>query len=212
MAGTLREELASLKIDRPDPEFSRNHGRRKSSGGGRGGRSIMRLLSLMLWLIPLGLVGAAGLFAYRQYDQIRSRPQVTVGLVQRMTTGEAEKLLTAKGYLKSRYQALIGTKLPGRVEKMCVEEGMKVKKGDTLAVLEHNDLKAMLAAREAQTARTAAELEEARADLWEKEREHRRASRLFGRRARPRRKQRRPCPRKRWRQPGSRRSKPGSSS
>ena len=48
-----------------------------------------------------------------------------------MTTGEAEKLLSAKGYLKSRYQAMIGTKIPGRVEQMYVEEGMKVKKGDT---------------------------------------------------------------------------------
>ncbi len=96
-----------------------------------------------------------------------------------MTTGEAEKLLTAKGYLKSRYQAMIGTKIAGRVERMCVEEGMKVKKGDTLAVIEHNDLKAMLASREAQALRTAAELEEARADLWEKEREDRRVSRLF---------------------------------
>ena len=56
---------------------------------------------------------------------------------------------------------------------------MKVKKGDTLAVIEHNDLKAMLASREAQALRTAAELEEARADLWEKEREDRRVSRLF---------------------------------
>jgi RND family efflux transporter MFP subunit len=176
MAGTLREELASLKIDRPQPEFSRNNGYRMSSGRGGGG---LRLLSWFLWLIPLGLVAGAGVVAYRQYDQIRSRPQVTVALVQRMTTGEAEKLLTAKGYLKSRYQALIGTKLPGRVEKMCVEEGMKVKKGDTLAVLEHNDLKAMLASREAQTMRTLAELEEARADLWEKDRENRRVSRLY---------------------------------
>ena len=74
-----------------------------------------------------------------------------MGLVQRMTTGEAAKLLDAKGYLKSRYQAMIGTKIAGRVERMCVEEGMKVKKGDTLAVIEHNDLKAMLASREAQT-------------------------------------------------------------
>jgi RND family efflux transporter MFP subunit len=177
MAGTLREELASLKIDRPDPTFSRNNGHRKSSG--RRGGGGLRLLSWVLWLIPVGLVAGAGVVAYRQYDQIRSRPQVTVGLVQRMTTGEAEKLLTAKGYLRSRYQALIGTKLPGRVEKMCVEEGMKVKKGDTLAVLEHNDLKAMLASREAQTMRTAAELEEARADLWEKDRENRRVGRLY---------------------------------
>ena len=99
--------------------------------------------------------------------------------MQRKTTGGSAKLLDAKGYLKSRYQAMIGTKIPGRVEKMCVEEGMKVKKGDTLAVIEHNDLKAMLASREAQALRTAAELEEARADLWEKEREDRRVSRLY---------------------------------
>jgi RND family efflux transporter MFP subunit len=177
MAGTLREELASLKIDRPDPDFSRNHEGRKPRR--RRGSGFLRALSWLLWLIPLGLLGAAGTYAYRQYDQVRSRPQVTVGLVQRMTTGEAEKLLTAKGYLKSRYQAMIGTKLPGRVEKMLVEEGMKVKKGATLAVLEHNDLKAMLAARQAQTLRTEAELDEARADLWEKDRELRRVARLF---------------------------------
>ena len=130
-------------------------------------------------MIPLGLLAGAGVYGYRQYDQMRSRPRSPWGWSQRMTTGEAEKLLTAKGYLKSRYQAMIGTKLAGRVEQMCVEEGMKVKKGDTLAIIEHNDLKAMLASREAQTLRTAAELEEARADLWEKEREDRRVGRLF---------------------------------
>ena len=94
----------------------------------RGGGGL-RLLSWFLWLIPLSLLAGAGTVAYRQYDQIRSRPEVSVGLVQSMTAGEAEKLLTAKGYLKSRYQAMIGTKIAGRVEKMCVEEGMKVKKG-----------------------------------------------------------------------------------
>jgi RND family efflux transporter MFP subunit len=180
MPGTLREELASLKIDRPDPDFSRPRGYKKSAGRRRGGG--LRALSWIIWLLPLSVLAGGGVFAYRQYDQFRSRPEVTLGRVERMTTGEAAKLLTAKGYLKSRYQAMIGTKLPGRVEKMCVEEGMKVKRGDILAVLEHNDLKAMLASREAQTIRTQAELEEARADLWEKERENRRVTRLFNQR------------------------------
>jgi RND family efflux transporter MFP subunit len=181
LASTLREELASLKIDRPgradfQAKGPKNASRRRGGGG-------MRLLSLGLWMIPLGILGVAGAWGYRQYDLMRSRPVVTVGLVQRMTTGEAEKLLTAKGYLKSRYQAMIGTKVAGRVQQMCVEEGMKVKKGDILAVIEHNDLKAMLASREAQTQRTEAELEEARADLWEKEHEDRRVSRLFAQRS-----------------------------
>ena len=88
MAGTLREELASLKIDRPDP-FSRKNGHRPRSG--RRGGGGLRLLSWFLWLIPVCLLAGAGAFAYRKYDQIRSRPQVTVALVQRMTTGEAAK-------------------------------------------------------------------------------------------------------------------------
>jgi RND family efflux transporter MFP subunit len=176
MASTLRDDLASLKIDRPGwDEFKSKRPRSSSSRRGGG----LRFLSWLMWMIPLGLLAGAGVVGYRQYDLMRSRPVVTVGLVQRMTTGEAEKLLTAKGYLKSRYQATIGTKIPGRVEQMCVVEGMKVKKGDQLAVIEHHDLKAMLASREAQAQRTAAELEEARADLWEKEREAWRVARLY---------------------------------
>ena len=181
MAGTLRDELASLKIDRPNSIKSEHNGYRESSR--RRGGSGLRLLSWMLWLIPLGLLAAGGVYAYVQYDTMRSRPLVKKGLVVSKTAAEAATLLDANGYLKSRYQAMIGTKIAGRVERMSVEEGMKVKKGDTLAVIEHNDLKAMLASREAQAQRTAAELEEARADLWEKEREDRRVSRLFAQRS-----------------------------
>ena len=177
MASTLREELASLKIERQAVGNGRPRREGKHSGSGGGGG--LRLLSWMLWLIPLSLLGAAGAVVYKQYDQIRTRPEVTRGLVQLMTSGEAQKLLSAKGYLKSRYQAMIGTKVPGRVERMYVHEGMKVKKGDTLAVIEHNDMKALLASRRAQLQRTEAELDESRADLWEKEREERRATRLW---------------------------------
>jgi RND family efflux transporter MFP subunit len=183
MVSTLREELASLRIERPDSDFSLSRGQRKPSG--RRGGGGLRLLSWLLWLIPLSILGVAAGVAYRQYDQFRSRPEVARGLVQRMTSGEAEKLLSAKGYLKSRFQAMIGTKIPGRVERMYVHEGMKVKKGDTLAVIEHNDMKAMLASKEAQLQRCEAELEEAEAELWEKEREERRLTRLFGQRSVP---------------------------
>lgn len=180
MSGTLRDELASLKIDRREPDSRRgrepDHDRRGVRARGGGGIGI---LALFIWLIPLGLIGFAGVYAYRQYEKLRAKTEVAIGLVQTMTTGEAEKLLTAKGYLKSRYQAMIGAKIPGRVEKMYVEEGSKVKKGQVLAVLEHKELNASLAARKAMLKQTEAQLQEARIDLKEKEREYVRARRLY---------------------------------
>ena len=180
MPENLREELASLKIERAAPRSRSSETAyrpapskpsRKADGFG--------FLAFLIWMIPLGLLGFAGYYGYKQYDSIRAKPEVTVGVVQTMTTGEAEKLLSAKGYLKSRYQAMIGTKIPGRVEKMCVEEGSKVKKGDVLAILEHHDLDANLASKRAYLKRTEAELAEARVDLKQKERESKRAQRLY---------------------------------
>ena len=120
MASTLRDELASLKIERsetsrptrPKAMVSSEYRRR---GGG------LRLLSWMLWLIPLSHRRRGRVRRLREYDRVRSKPEVTVGLVQMMTTGEAEKLLSAKGYLKSQQQAMIGTKVAGRVEEMRVQ-------------------------------------------------------------------------------------------
>ena len=86
-------------------------------------------------------------------------------MVQAMTIGEAETLLSAKGYVKSHNQAMIGSKMPGRVEKMLVEEGCKWRLDDLLAVLEHDDMIAQLESRKAMMARTQAELQEARSDL-----------------------------------------------
>src|SRR5262249_13199 len=136
------------------------------------------LLTLVLWLVPLSLLGAGGSFAYRQYQQIRSKPEVQVGLVQAMTTGEAEKLLSAKGYLKSRNQAMIGAKVPGRGMELHADEGRRVKKGQVLAILEHNDLDAQLESRKAMAARAQADVIEARADLEYKQTKADRARRL----------------------------------
>jgi RND family efflux transporter MFP subunit len=174
MAGTLRDELASLKIERGGRSYETPSRGTKVPRRERG----LGFLALLLWLIPLGLVGFAGTYAYRQYDQIRGKTEVSVGLVQTMTSGEAEKLLSAKGYLKARHQAMIGAKIPGRVEKMFVEEGTRVKQGQVLAVLEHKEYDAMLAARRATVKRTEAELVEAKVDLRQKEREATRARRL----------------------------------
>ena len=130
MAATLREELASLKIDRPDSVRVRRNGdgdhkplpRRRGGGG-------LRVLSWILWMIPLGVLAGAGLYGYRQYDQMRPRVEVTKGLVSSRTWAEASRLLEVDGYLKSRYQAMIGTKIAGRVEKMLRCRGQQGQEG-----------------------------------------------------------------------------------
>lgn len=178
MARSLQEELASLKIERAEssPRYRPMPVQRRRPGI----RSVLfRLFGLLIWTIPLALLAGGGFYAYREYEKVRSKPSVSVGLVQLMTSGEAEKLLSAKGYLRSRNRAMIGAKIPGRVESMNVEEGSRVKKGEILAVLEHEDFKAQLAARVASVAKARAELEEAVADLRDRERKAQRALRLL---------------------------------
>ncbi len=180
-ARSLREELASLKIDRTDepraparterPRLADtaqkpSSGRTPKRGPGFG----LRLLTLLLWMIPLGMVGGGGYYAYLQYSKMRDKPEVVTAPVESMTTEQSQKVLSAKGYIKSRYQAMIGARTPGRVERMLVEEGSQVHKGDLLAVLEHNDMDALLESRKASVARVEADLEEAKFELKEKER------------------------------------------
>lgn len=181
MSSSLRDDLASLRIERRGaagaPSAPVSVGVTNGAVRVRRDRG-MRALSLLIWLIPLALLGVGGLVVYRQYEQLKPKPEVSVGLVQAMTVGEAETLLSAKGYLRSHNQAEIGAKMPGRVEAVMVEEGSKVKKGDVLAILEHNDLKAQLLSREGMLLRTRAELEQARADLQLKELRARRRTQL----------------------------------
>ena len=183
MASTLRDDLASLRIERPEPKQSYSRPSVPTEYRRRGGG--LRLLSWSLWLIPLSLIAGASFVGYREYDRVRSRVEVNVAIVQLMTTGEAEKLLSAKGYLKSQKQAMIGTKVAGRVEEMLVQEHDHVKTGDVLAVIEHHDLLAMIENRKASLEKSKADLEEAKAELWEKGREADRSERLVAKRMMP---------------------------
>jgi RND family efflux transporter MFP subunit len=171
---SLKDELASLRIERgsPAPVAKARKPRRRFG---------LKLVSLSLWLIPIAIFGGAGYYAYDQYTKFRPKIEVTTTVVQSMTSGEAEKLLSAKGYLESRYQAMIGAKAPGRVEQMLVEEGSIVTKGQLLAVLEHRDMLEMLHMREATLKQNEASLLELEAEIEDLERKYQRQTRLLAR-------------------------------
>jgi RND family efflux transporter MFP subunit len=197
---SLKDELSALKIDRgrkrsyggdatrrPSPvsaspiEPARTRlepivrtPRRRADAGAFG----LRLLSLLLWIIPLGLIGGGGYFAYLQYAKAQPKLVVNLESVSAMTTGEASRVLTAKGYIRSFQQAKIGVKTPGRIAKLFVKEGMRVQEGDPLAELEHTELDAQLASRRLMLARSEAELKEAEVDREFKASKARRAERL----------------------------------
>ncbi len=186
MATSLRDDLASLKIDRGNGRaetmkirHSRPPLKKRGGGGGRGlGGFFLRIFSFFLWMVPLAAISYGGYYAYLQVQSIKSKPEVQVGLVQAMTAGEAEKVLSAKGYLKSQHQTQVGAKIPGRLEKILVEEGQPVTKGQLLAVIEHNDLLAQLRSRKAQLMKAEADVLENKADSADKARKADRNKRL----------------------------------
>ncbi len=161
MATSNRDDLASLKIDRGGrgPDRGRRPLRRPAARAGGSGFGL-RLLATLLWLIPLGAVAAGGYYAYDQYRSVRAKPEVAVGLIQAMTSGEAEKLLSAKGTSSRRTRPPSAPRCPAGSAILNVDEGTKVRKGDVLAVLEHEDLDAQLESRRAMLLQARADVEE----------------------------------------------------
>ena len=107
-------------------------------------------------------------------EAIRSLPEVRVARAAIEKGRSADALVVATGYLESRRQARIGARAAGRLEAVHVEEGSRVSDGEVIAVLEHKDMDAALAAARAT-------LERARAELAEQEVEIARTRSVLGR-------------------------------
>jgi RND family efflux transporter MFP subunit len=98
-------------------------------------------------------------------------PKVATTTVQVVTPTEASTVLTATGYTYARDRAAVGSRVIGRVVELKVDEGDRVRRGDVIAVLDSEDLRASIRQGEA-------ELLETRAQLADAEREAGRQQRL----------------------------------
>ncbi len=153
----LEPDLSVLRMDRS------GEGRRPPRG-----RRWPSVLALLL-VVSVLIAGLAVVLVPRLSWFLPEVDTITARLV---TPAEASSVLTATGYTYARERAAVGAKIIGRVERLLVDEGDRVRTGDTIAVLESDDLVAALRQRQA-------ELLQARATQADSRRQEARFERLL---------------------------------
>jgi RND family efflux transporter MFP subunit len=174
-SGGSGDALAKLRIRRDEPS--------------RGGGWLGGFLRLVVTLVILALLGIGGWIfrsspgmladADRLMESVRSKPEVRVVLASIEEGRSADATVVATGYLQSRQQARIGARATGRIREVLVEEGVRVGTNDVLAILEHADLDAALAAAQASSARCSSELQEQDVVIRRTKRDLERAEKLL---------------------------------
>ncbi len=145
MAQDLKDQLASLKIDRSGAD---------EAVGGRG--------KTWVWVVVgLVVVGALAGFFLRP----RATPVRTAVAVEAAASSGPASVLNASGYVTARRQATVSSKITGKVAEVLVEEGMKVEAGQVLARLDDRQARLELELAQAQLGAAQKALAEIESDL-----------------------------------------------
>jgi RND family efflux transporter MFP subunit len=142
-----KKDLSALRISR---EHKEEPGTSKTP---------WRIVALGLLLI----VALAGYFLLR--GSFSSPSQVEATPAAFISASQANAVLTASGYVVAQVKAAVASKGTGRLEKLNVEEGDKVRKGEIIAQLEDTDVSAMLDKAHADLAVAQADSNDARQSL-----------------------------------------------
>jgi RND family efflux transporter MFP subunit len=151
-----RPDLNALKID--------ERSRRGGSGFG--------WLRWFAAALGLAVLVSALIFA------IKTRAPVVELAEARVPGDNREVLLNASGYVTPRRRATVAAKITGRVEQIFAEEGIRVKAGDVLAILDGSDYRVRLTSAQADRDATAAALQDLQVQWINADRELRRAQAL----------------------------------
>jgi HlyD family secretion protein len=111
----------------------------------------------ILLLLVLILAGAAGVWYYRKSH---TAAEVEVGLVRLVGSADTGAILSASGYILPDRKADVSSRMFGTLEWVGIEVGSKVKKGEIIGRIANADI--------------AAQVEEAKAQLADAEREYER--------------------------------------
>jgi HlyD family secretion protein len=115
-----------------------------------------------LLFIGAVLVVAAGVAAYLYAGRSLRPRAVEVVTASLLTEGQATTLLTATGYIEAERKADLSPKITSRITELNVTEGSHVRTGDVVARLDHTDLDAQLAEKQAAWVNARAELDRQR--------------------------------------------------
>lgn len=141
----LKSDLASLRLDEQEP---------------RSRRGIWITLALVL-LVLVGVIGWRASATLRAVEVSTITP--TIEQTGRASAGTP--ILTASGYIVARREAIVSSKIQGRLAELNVEEGSVVKEGDVLARLENPDFVASVERARAQQSQADAAVSSAEAQI-----------------------------------------------
>ena len=144
----------------------------------------MKINRVIYWTAAFVLVFLTFWFGYIHKSGKEKSPEKVIPVeVETVGTGSIQETIELTGWIKANKVVNIKSKVPGRIESlqtvggdgrstMPVEEGLAVKKGQQLAVIDHNVYLAQVAAAEA-------ELEAKEVELADAEREKKRIVALY---------------------------------
>lgn len=91
--------------------------------------------------------------------------EVEVANVSRVYPSQAFTILNASGYVVAQRKAAVASKVTGRLVSLMVEEGTRVRKGEVIARLENDDVKAARDQADANLSAATYQLDQAKAEL-----------------------------------------------
>ncbi len=144
-------DLSGLRIDRDAPSADPGPDRR-----------ILFLAAAVFVLAALGLVAWRATHPSSVLVQV-ARAESLGGV----PGSSAAEILTANGYVVARQRASVSTEVAGRLNRLLVEEGSRVTKGQVLGVLQNEDQRSALESARAALASAEARASEARATARE---------------------------------------------
>ena len=124
------------------------------------------------WLVAIGLVVLALAVGVISWLKRPGAIAVHTVLVREATGNGLERtVLNASGYVTARRQATVSSKVTGKVTEVLVEEGLRVREGQTLARIDDTNVKTSLRLAEAQLVSATNALAETRVRIKEADQE-----------------------------------------